>query len=140
MASKRKELPLDIQLSNNLDKDALIKKEVTKLTNIFKNLSTGTKNSITNLINEAAFMSVSLSELRAIINKKGYIEEYQNGENQKGIKKAAEVDIYNSLIKHYMAIMKQLLDLLPKTEAVAAAKDEFDDFVNRREDVCQNKL
>ena len=134
MARKRKELPLDIQISNNLDKDALIKKEVTKLTNIFKNLSTGTKNSITNLINEAAFMSVSLSELRKIINEKGYTEIYQNGENQKGVKKSAEVDIYNSLIKHYMAIMKQLLELLPKSE-VAVAENIIQRFGEGREDV-----
>ena len=134
MASKRKELPLDIQLSNNLDKDALIKKEVTKLTNIFKNLSTGTINSITILINEAAFMSVSLSELRKIINEKGYTEIYQNGENQKGVKKSAEVDIYNSLIKHYMAIMKQLLELLPKSE-VAVAENIIQRFGEGREDV-----
>ena len=127
-------MPLDIQLSNNLDKDALIKKEVTKLTNIFKNLSTGTKNSITNLINEAAFMSVSLSELRKIINEKGYTEIYQNGENQKGVKKSAEVDIYNSLIKHYMAIMKQLLELLPKSE-VAVAENIIQRFGEGREDV-----
>ena len=134
MASKRKDLPLDIQLSEVIDKDELIKKEVAKLTRIFKTLSAGTKNSITNLINEAAFMSVSLAELRAIINKKGYIEEYQNGENQKGIKKAAEVDIYNSLIKHYMAIMKQLLDLLPKTEVVVA-ENVIAKFGSEREDV-----
>lgn len=134
MANKRKELPLDIQLSEVIDKEELIKKEVAKLTRIFKSLSTGTKNSITNLINEAAFMSVSLAELRAIINKKGYIEEYQNGENQKGIKKAAEVDIYNSLIKHYMAIMKQLLDLLPKTEVVVA-ENIIAKFSSGREDV-----
>lgn len=134
MASKRKELPLDIQISETIDKEELIKKEVSKLTRTFKSLSTGTKSSITNLINEAAFMSVSLSELRAIINKKGYIEEYQNGENQKGIKKAAEVDIYNSLIKHYMAIMKQLLDLLPKTEVVVA-ENIISKFSSGREDV-----
>ena len=134
MASKRKELPLDIQLTEVIDKEELIKKEVAKLTRIFKTLSTGTKNSITNLINEAAFMSVSLAELRAIINKKGYIEEYQNGENQKGIKKAAEVDIYNSLIKHYMAIMKQLLDLLPKTE-VTVAENIIAKFGSGREDL-----
>lgn len=134
MASKRKELPLDIQISETIDKEELIKKEVTKLTRIFKSLSAGTKSSITNLINEAAFMSVSLSELRTIINKKGYVEEYQNGENQKGIKKAAEVDIYNSLIKHYMAIMKQLLDLLPKTEVVVA-ENIIAKFGSGREDV-----
>lgn len=130
MASKRE----DIHLSEVIGKEELIKKEVAKLTRIFKSLSTGTKNSITNLINEAAFMSVSLAELRAIINKKGYIEEYQNGENQKGIKKAAEVDIYNSLIKHYMAIMKQLLDLLPKTEVVVA-ENIIAKFSSGREDV-----
>lgn len=134
MASKREDLPLDIHLSEVIDKEELIEQEVVKLTRVFKTLSTGTKNSITNLINEAAFMSVSLAELRAIINKKGYIEEYQNGENQKGIKKAAEVDIYNSLIKHYMAIMKQLLDLLPKTEAVVA-ENIIAQFSSRREDV-----
>lgn len=134
MARKRKELPLDIQISETIDKDALIKKEVAKLTNIFKNLSTGTKNSITNLINEAAFMSVSLSELRKIINEKGYTEIYQNGENQKGVKKSAEVDIYNSLIKHYMAIMKQLLELLPKSE-VAVAENIIQRFGEGREDV-----
>ena len=134
MASKREELPLDIHLSEVIDKEELIEQEVVKLTRVFKTLSTGTKSSITNLINEAAFMSVSLAELRAIINKKGYIEEYQNGENQKGIKKAAEVDIYNSLIKHYMAIMKQLLDLLPKTEAVVA-ENIIAQFSSRREDV-----
>lgn len=134
MANKKKELPLDIQLSEVVGKEELIKKEVAKLTRIFKSLSAGTKNSITNLINEAAFMSVSLAELRAIINKKGYIEEYQNGENQKGIKKAAEVDIYNSLIKHYMAIMKQLLDLLPKAEVVVA-ENIIAKFSSGREDV-----
>lgn len=134
MASKREELPLDIHLSEVIDKEELIEQEVVKLTRVFKTLSAGTKNSITNLINEAAFMSVSLAELRAIINKKGYIEEYQNGENQKGIKKAAEVDIYNSLIKHYMAIMKQLLDLLPKTEAVVA-ENIIAQFSSRREDI-----
>ena len=134
MARKRKDLPLDIQLSNNIDKDALIKKEVTKLTGIFKNLSTGTKNSITNLINEAAFMSVSLSELRKIINEKGYTEIYQNGENQKGVKKSAEVDIYNNFIKQYMAIMKQLLELLPKSE-VAVAENIMQRFGEGREDV-----
>ena len=134
MAGKRKELPLDIQISETIDKEELIKKEVAKLTRTFKSLSAGTKSSITNLINEAAFMSVSLSELRTIINKKGYTEIYQNGENQKGVKKSAEVDIYNSLIKHYMAIMKQLLELLPKSE-VAVAENIIQRFGEGREDV-----
>ena len=44
-------------------------------------------------MDEAAFMAASLYELRKIINEKGYTEEYQNGANQKGIKKCSEVEI-----------------------------------------------
>lgn len=67
-------------------------------------------------MDEAAFMAASLYELRKIINEKGYIEEYQNGANQKGIKKCSEVEIYNTMIKNYSAIIKQLTDLLPKEQ------------------------
>ena len=76
-----------------------------------------------------------ISELRKIINEKGYTEIYQNGENQKGVKKSAEVDIYNSLIKHYMAIMKQLLELLPKSE-VAVAENIMQRFGEGRPGLC----
>ena len=42
-------------------------------------------------MNSAAFMAVSMMELEHIINLKGYTEEYQNGANQRGIKKCSEV-------------------------------------------------
>ena len=66
------------------------------------------------MIEEAAFMAVSLAELQEKINEKGYTEEYQNGANQKGVKKSSEVEIYNTMIKNYMAVVKQLTDLIPK--------------------------
>lgn len=126
---------IDIHTSENIEKEKLIEEEKKKLNAIFTAMPIKTKKCVSSLIDNAAFMAASLKELRMIINAKGYTEAYQNGENQKGIKKSAEVDIYNNLSKNYMSIMKQLLDLLPKTEALAAAKNEFDDFVNRREDV-----
>ena len=87
-------------------------------------------------MDEAAFMAASLYELRKIINEKGYTEEYQNGANQKGIKKCSEVEIYNTMIKNYSAIIKQLTDLLPKEqEKNAPPKDDgFEGFVNGRDD------
>lgn len=116
----------------DLTKDEIVKKEKTKLNAIYNKLDTKTKKSVSTLIEEAAFMGASLYELRKIINKKGYTEEYQNGQNQKGIKKCSEIEIYNTMIKNYMACIKQLTDLLPK-EINKAPDDGFDDFVKLRE-------
>ena len=81
-------------------------------------------------------MAASLYELRRIIDEKGYTEEYQNGANQKGVKKCSEVEIYNTMIKNYSAIVKQLTDLIPKEQAksVQNMSDGFEDFINERDD------
>ena len=81
-------------------------------------------------------MAASLYELRKTIDKKGYTEEYQNGANQKGVKKCSEVEIYNTMIKNYSAIVKQLTDLIPKeqTKSVQNVSDGFEDFINERDD------
>ena len=80
-------------------------------------------------------MAASLCELREIINEKGYTEEYQNGANQKGIKKCSEVEIYNTMIKNYMSAIKQLTDLLPKeTQREISQDDGFEEFVIGRKD------
>jgi hypothetical protein len=116
-----------------MTKDEIIKKEKAKLTDRFKDLEEKTKRSVESLMDEAAFMAASLFELRKIINEKGYTEEYQNGENQKGTKKCSEVEIYINLSKNYMAIMKQLTDLLPK-QGPKIENDGFDEFVGDRGD------
>ena len=119
-----------------LTKDEIIEKEYKKLSGIYTKLNAKTKKTINSLMNEAAFMSASLYELRQIINAKGYTEEYQNGANQKGVKKSSEIEIYNTMIKNYSAVMKQLTDLLPKEEPKAKIEnDGFDDFIDSREDV-----
>lgn len=115
-------------------KEKLIKAEKRKLAGIYTKYDTKTKKSVDSLINEAAFMSASLFELREEINKKGYTEEYQNGANQKGVKKSSEVEIYNTMIKNYMAVIKQLTDLLPKNQGNGDKYDGFEDFVNDRSD------
>ncbi len=117
-------------------KEQIIKAEKRKLAGIYTRLDKKTKKSVDSLIDEAAFMAASLYELRQIIDEKGYTEEYQNGANQKGTKKCSEVEIYNTMIKNYMATVKQLTDLLPKEQAKAAetASDGFEEFVCGRDD------
>ena len=81
-------------------------------------------------------MAASLYELRKIIDDKGYTEEYQNGANQKGVKKCSEVEIYNTMIKNYSSIVKQLTDLLPKEQSreKILTGDGFEEFINDRDD------
>ena len=117
-------------------KEEIIKAEKRKLAGIYTRLDKKTKRSVDSLMDEAAFMAASLYELRKIIDEKGYTEEYQNGANQKGIKKCSEVEIYNTMIKNYSSVVKQLTDLLPKDQekVKATISDGFEEFVNDRDD------
>ena len=117
-------------------KDEIIKSEKSKLRGIYKKLDKKVQKAVESLIEEAAFMAASLYELRQIIDEKGYTEEYQNGANQKGVKKRSEVELYNTMIKNYTSVVKQLTDLIPKESANGgkAESDEFEDFVNSRDD------
>ncbi|OUN68584.1 hypothetical protein B5G11_12520 [Drancourtella sp. An57] len=119
----------------DLTKEELEKREKRKLAGIYRKLDKDAKKSVESLIEEAAFMAASLYELRGIINRKGYTEEYQNGANQRGVKKCSEVEIYNTMVKNYMSTIKQLTDLLPKEVAKEVEKnDGFEAFVIGRKD------
>ena len=80
-------------------KEEIIKSEKRKLSGIYTRLDRKTKKAVDSLIDEAAFMAASLYELRQIIDEKGYTEEYQNGANQKGVKKCSEDEVYNTMNK-----------------------------------------
>jgi len=115
------------------EKNKLVKKEITRLKRIFKDLEKDKLDTAVSLIKNAAFMSVTLEDLQQTINREGTVSEYQNGENQWGTKKSPEVEIYNTMIKNHMTIIKQLTDLLPKSEP-KPEDDGFDAFVGGRED------
>lgn len=131
---KRKEKPGKVAKYEGKTKEQIIAAEKRKLGGIYKKLDEKTKKATENLVEEAAFMGASLHELRQKIAEKGYTEEYQNGANQKGVKKSAEVEIYNTMIKNYMAVIKQLTDLVPKERVATKTNDGFEDFVNGRDD------
>ena len=115
-----------------LTKDERVKKEMRRLKRIYKDMDPDVKKATQSLIENAAFMAVTLEDLQETINREGVISEYQNGANQWGTKKSPEVEVYNTMIKHYMAITKQLTDLLPKDTEVVEEDDGFEDFINSR--------
>lgn len=94
-------------------KTTRIKKEKERLLEIFKDLEPNKLKTCHTLIERAAFITVSLEDLEDQLNESGWVENYQNGENQSGVKKAAAADVHISLTKNLNAILKQLLDLVP---------------------------
>ena len=98
------------------DKADRIKKETRRLKKIFKDLEPNKLKTVDALIARAAFITVSLQELEEQLNRDGWVEEYQNGRNQSGLKKSAAAECHISLAKNLSTIMKQLIDLVPAAQ------------------------
>ena len=93
-----------------------INREKKRLREIFQDLEPNKLNTCHALIDRAAFITVSLQDLEERLNETGWVEPYQNGENQSGWKKAAAADVHISLTKNLNAIVKQLLELVPPAQ------------------------
>ena len=79
--------------SVKIAKEAKITEEIKRLNGILAKMEGKTKTAVKSLIENAAFMAVTLQDLQDAINSKGVTEEYKNGANQHGIKKSSEVEI-----------------------------------------------
>lgn len=106
-------------------KEQRVKSEISKISKIFKELDENKKKIVTPLIEKAAFMNVELEELQKVIEVEGCVDEYQNGANQWGKKKSAEVDVYNTMVKNFTAIIKTLTDLTPPAPKKKSKLDEL---------------
>ena len=94
-------------------KEERISEELDRLYQRFEDIDANKKVVLVPLIQNAAFMKVSLEDLQEIINRDGVTETYQNGANQYGVKQSAAVQSYNALIKNYAAVIKQLSGYVP---------------------------
>jgi septal ring factor EnvC (AmiA/AmiB activator) len=106
-----------LEVSDVSDKLERVEREIKRIKKLLKSVDKDRLATIGTLIKNAAFMSVTLDDLQDAMNQNGLISEYQNGANQWGTKKSPEIEIYNVMIKNHMAIMKQLVDLLPEKDA-----------------------
>ncbi len=115
-----------------MDKEKIIKKEIARLKKIFKDLPEEKYKLAENLIQNIAFMKITLLELQQDILINGAVEEYKNGENQHGRKVSSASQVYNSMIKNYTTCFKALVDLLPRDEKEKLVDDGFDQFLKSR--------
>ena len=101
--------------------------EKNKILRIFKDCDANIKKIATPLIENASYMKVELAHLKKYNIKNGIKEFYMNGKGQFGFKESVESKTYNTMIKNYMNIIKQLNDMLPQEKKIDE-KDEFDKF------------
>lgn len=99
---------------SEISKEERIKTELDRLSKLFEKADGNQKASVTPLLQNAAFMKVTLEDLQEIINKEGVTEIYQNGANQHGVKQSATLQSYNALIKNYASVIKTLSAILPR--------------------------
>ena len=108
-----------------------IKKEITKLNKIFKNINEDKKKLCVNLIKNVAFMSVALADLQVEINKNGPIITGKNGNGFEVAQENPAQKSYNTMINRYTSVIKQLADMLPdnKTDGINKAGENLAAFV-----------
>lgn len=90
-----------------LGKDERIKKEYSRLKKLYKDLPDDRKKLSEKLLERAAFMSVSLSEMEETITAEGNMVTMPQGDYE--IDRAHPLlAVYNAMIKNYAAVIKQL--------------------------------
>ena len=105
-----------------------IAKEQRKLMKMFEPLlSAEDFKTAAGMIENVAFMRVSLTEIRTSIEENGYVESYDNGGGQKGLKDSTYLRSYNNLMKTYNTTMKLLLSIVPR-DLRGEVDDGFDSF------------
>lgn len=106
-----------------------IKKEKNRLKKLYLDMDENVKKMAEDIIENVAYMSITLQDLRKYSVENGIKELYMNGKGQFGYKESVESKNYNLMIKNYLTIVKQLTDLLPNdTQKKKKYKDEFDKF------------
>lgn len=118
-----------MSISEQLDRDRKIKQEINKIKKIFKDFPKDKIKVLEGLINEAAFMKVSLEDTRLDLIKNGLTELFEQGE-QSFNRERPEVKIYTTFMQRYSGVMKQLIDLLP-VEVKKQESDALMEFIKK---------
>ena len=118
-----------------LDRVKRIKKEEARIKKLFGKIDEDRKKLVLTTIADVAFMTVTLQDLREVINREGTTAIYKNGENQYGTKQSPESQTYLQLSQKLTQAMKILVDCMPKPQRLEEPGDGFEDFVDGREDV-----
>jgi hypothetical protein len=107
------------------EKQKRIKKEYNRIKKVYKDMPPDVKTTVDSLIHRAAFMRVSLEDMEADIDERGFVEFFSQSEKTEPYERERPVArLYNTLNKNYQSIMKQLSDLVPKPKIEPPTKED----------------
>lgn len=118
-----------MSISEQLEKEKKIKQEINRIKKLYKDFSKDKTKVFEGLMNEAAFMKISLEELRSDLLKNGMTELFVQGE-QEFMRERPEVKVYTNFIQKYSVVMKQLIDVLP-VEIKQGESDKLMEFIKK---------
>lgn len=93
-----------------MEKNKLIENERVRLAALFVDLPREKFYCVLGLIDQAAFLRVTLDEMQTELQP---TDEYKNGANQHGMKISATLQAYNQTEKVYQRLIDQLMQYLP---------------------------
>ena len=108
-----------------------VKRRIKELYKIFSLADEDRLKIVTPLINQVANMEEQLETLQADLKETGFVETYQNGENQSGTKESTVSRAYSSLFKNYVIAIRTLLQCLPES-ASQEAEDALTVFIKKK--------
>lgn len=108
-----------------MEKKQLIKREINKLKKLYKEIPENKLKLVNGLIENAAFMKVTLDELQTIVNEEGTVVEVKNGNGFIVSQENPAQKSYNTMINRYTATIKQLAEFLPEQPKGMSKLDEF---------------
>lgn len=123
-----------MEIKKEVTKESRIKKEQSRLKKFCKNVDEKKKGTVEGLIQRAAYLRITLEDFEEDLDENGFIEMFRQGDQEPYERKRPVADLYNTMNTAYQKAIKQLTDLIPKEE-VKPVGDDFDDFVDDREDV-----
>lgn len=101
-------------IAEQLEKEKKIRQEKNRIAKIYKNINMDKDITkvLDGLISDAAFMRVSLEEVKQKLIKEGMMEKFVNG-SQEFMRERPEAKLFLNFMKQYSNTMKQLIDLMP---------------------------
>ena len=117
-------------------KDERIKNELDRINTVFNVVPEEERTVIDPLLQNYAFMKVTLEDLQEEILREGIAETYQNGRNQSGQKENSKLKSYNRLIKNFESVTKTVMKYLPgDSEVKNKSLDSFDRWLSNMESI-----
>lgn len=111
-------------MTDTIDIDARIKKELSRLRKLLVKIPEDKKQLAANVAKRIAFMQITLEDLERDMLENGYTELFSQQKDIQYDRERPAVRIYNATIKNYAAACKQLVDLIPESTG-EQEKDEL---------------